>query len=587
MPAEETQRGARIGMRVAHIVSQAIIFTHSKLMDVKHRLAVMVFNTISNEISDEVHDTIGHIIRRLAGDMPDESAMKPALDFLAHGRGQLKAISGSSTLSGSILWAIGAMVSNDLSPVVYAYIAEDPHLAPDSGTAAQMAAVGAVSEGDARYAMAGNGHGGRWQEGYLELARTYPAAADLLDLVRRGIISEGDFAGLAKKSGTPDNVASMLLESINLPLSYQDVALAYMRGQVSEGAYYHSAKLNGVSQEDAAIYLESVGEPPGTQDMLEGFRRGFIDQGTLERGIKQSRTRDEWIPLIEQLRYSPMTVADAVDAAVQNHMSQDQARRIADVNGLEPGQYDILYETAGSPLARTELNDLYNRGLIGSDVVLQGLSESRLKDKYTADAFELRRRLLEPRTLSTMVHNGAMTHDVAIKKAMESGYNAEDAAYLIASASNQKMQSYRDKILSEIEALYVDGAYTAEQVLNSAKSLGHSEDEAKVIVQTAEYKRDQRAFQTAMSVIRAKFVGHHINKATASSLMDGIGTPATQRDYLLGLWDLETAANVRTLTQAQVIKAVKDQVMPTEEAQRRLEAMGYSEEDAVLLLEMM
>lgn len=587
MSGNDMHRGARLGSRVATVISDALVYTHRKLLDIKHKLAVMVFNTISNEISDEVHDTIGHIIRRLAGDVPEASQLKPMMDFLAHGRGQLKAISGSSTLSGSILWAIGAMVSNDLSPIVYAYIAEDPHLAPDSGTAAQMAVVGAVSEGDARYAMAGNGHGARWQEGYLELARTYPAAADLLDLVRREIINEGEFATLAKKSGTPDNVIGILLASLNVPLSYQDVALAHMRGQASQGEYYHSAKLNGVSEADASTYLASIGEPPGTMDLLEGLRRGFLSEGDVEKGIKQSRVRDEWIPFLTQLRYSPMSIADAVDAAVQNHISQEQARAIAEQNGLEPGQYDVLYQTAGSPLSRTELNELYNRGIIGSNVVLQGLAESRMKDKYTQDAFALRRRLLEPRTLSTMVHNGAMAHAVAIKKAMETGYNQEDAEYLIASASNQKMQTYRDKLMAEIETLYVDGAYTEDQLLTSAKGMGYSAEEAKVIAQTADYKREQHVFQTATSVIRSKLIGHHIDKSTASNMLDGIGMPATQRDYLLKVWELEASANVRTLTEAQTIKAVKDQVMTADEALARLVRMGYSDEDATLLLEMM
>lgn len=362
MSEPDLHRGARIGTRIAHLVSMALVSTHNKLLDVKHRLAVMIFNTISNEISDEVHDTIGHLIRHLAEQTENGEHSAPLLKFLGYDRGQLKAIAGSSTLSSSILWSLSTIINNELAPATYANVAAYPHLAPDSGTAGQMAAVGAVSEGDARYAMAGNGHGGRWQDGFIELGRSYPGLPDLVDMLRRNIISPGDFDYLAKKNGVPPNVITVWKLSVSQPLSYQDVAVAYLRGDASLEAYHEAAKFAGVSVGDANVYLHSIGEPPGTMELLEAYRRGFIDKGTLDRGILQSRTRNEWIPVIEQLRYSPMSTADAVNAAVQNHISQGEAASIAQQNGLEPGHFDTLYQTAGAPLSRTELTELYNRG---------------------------------------------------------------------------------------------------------------------------------------------------------------------------------------------------------------------------------
>lgn len=587
MAASDLHRGARIGTRVAHIVSQAIIYTHSRLLDVKHKLAVMIFNTISNEISDEVDTTLGPLLKGMAAAYEQGGQAAGLMHFMAHGRGQFKAIVGSSAAGQSLLWALGTIVSNELAPISYDNIASNPHLIPDSGTIAGLAASGRITQDDAVSAMRKNGLFDYWGNVMVEASRSQPAIADLTDWFNRKLIGRGDYETLAKHAGYSPDVASAYLAAAFTEVSWQDAALAYLRGALSKDVLYVIASKQGVGSEDVDIYLETVGEPPGTMDMLEAFRRGYIDEDTLVRGIKQSRVRDEWIPTLINLRYSPMTVADAVDAAVQNHLTEDQVREIAEQNGLQPGQYSILLETAGSPLSRTELNDLYNRGIIGSDVVLQGLRESRLKDKYTADAFALRRRLLEPRTLSTMVHNGAMDHDTAIAKAMESGYNAEDAAYLIASASNQKLQAYRDKLMEEIEVLFIDGAYTEDQFRSAVEKLGFSGDEISLLLQTVIYKREQRAFQGAVSVIRSKLIGHHIDRAKASNMLDGIGMPASQREYLLGLWKLEAAANVKTLTEAQTIKAVKDQVMTADEALSRLTDMGYSDEDASLLLEMM
>lgn len=586
MPETDLHRGARIGTRIAMLVSNALVHTHSKLLDVKHKLAVMVFNTISNEISDEVDMTLGPLLKRMAQAYEDGGHVAGMMEFMAHGRGQFKAIVGSSATAQSLLWALGTVISNELAPVSYDLIATSPHLIPDSATIASFAATGHISEADAAYQIARNGFNKAWANAWIDTARQWPSPADITDWVNKKLLSRSDGIALLQKTGYTYDLAAGYINAAFEDVSYQDAALAYLRGAIDIGVVYELAEKQGVDSESVDIYLQTIGEPPGTMDLLEGFRRGFIDQSALRRGIKQSRTRDEWIPLIEELRYSPMSVADAVNATVQGHMEYGVAEKIADQNGLEPGQFDTLYQTAGEPLSRTELNELFLRGLIGSDVVLQGLRESRIKNKYVEDAFALRRRLLEPRTLSAMVHNGSMTHDVAIRKAMENGYNKEDAEYLIASASNQKMQSYRDRVMQDVETLFTDGAYTPEQLTNAAHSLGYSDEEAKLMLQAAEYKRDQRAFTAATGVIRSKLTSHHIDKGTASNMLDGIGMPASQRDYLLGFWEMEAAANTRELTQAQIIKALKDGVFTATQTIKRLMELGYSETDAGFLVEM-
>ena len=586
MSEPDMHRGARIGTRVAHIVSQAIVYTHNKLLDTKHKLAVMVFNTISNEISDEVDTTIGPILKKMAAAYDEGGHAAGMLAFMAHGRGQFKAIVGSSSTAQSLTWALGTIISNELAPMSYGAIASNPHLIPDAGTIAQMAAGRHYDYGSALVDIRANGYKEEYGNAMIRANMQWPDSSQLSDWMLKGVIDRNYFKDRAEKSGMDDLDIKSAMEAAFTPTSMPDAALAFLRGALPREELYKIAMQTGCRPYDVDIYLDTIGEPPGTMEMLEGYRRGFISQSELQRGIKQSRTRDEWIPLIEKLRYSPMSVAEAVDAAVQNHISEDAARSIADQNGLEPGQYDILYQTAGSPLSRTELNELYNRGLIGSDVVKQGLAESRMKDKYTADAFALRRRLLEPRTLSSMVHNGAMSHETAIRKAMESGYNAEDAGYLIAAASNMKMQAYREKVMEDVENLYADGGCPPETVVQTALSMGHSPDEAQLISQHAEYKRDQRAFTTATSAIRSRFVGHHIDKAQASNMLDSIGMIANQRDFLLRFWQLEASANVRSLTEPQIIKAFKDGIFTAEYTLSRLRGLGYTETDANVLVEM-
>jgi hypothetical protein len=53
---------------------------------------------------------------------------------------------------------------------------------------------------------------------------------------------------------------------------------------------------------------------------------------------------------------------------------------------------------------------------------------------------------------------------------------------------------------------------------------------------------------------------------------------------MLSLWDIEASAHIRHLTEAQVVKAVHKQLITPDDGAARLVAMGYSADDADLLL---
>lgn len=581
---DDSHRGAKIGPRIANLVSQSIVYTHTKLLDLKHKLAVMVFNTVTNEISDEVDMTLGPLIRQLANDYDSEGPAAAYLQFMKHGRGQLKALAGSAATGQSLTWALGTIISNLFAPDVYNAVGFTPNMLPDSASAAQMAAVGVLTEAQARDIANRNGFANIYGDGWIESAKTYPGLSELIQLVRYGVLSQDTYFELAQKSGVPHGVAGVYYALKDSYVSMEDGAVAYLRGEIDRGILDGLGEFAGYSASQVDVYLKSIGEPPGTMELLEAYRRHIIDRGQLERGIKQSRTRDEWIPVIEALRYSPMSIADAVNAVVQNHMSEGDAAAIADQNGLQPGQFDTLVQTAGSPLSRTELEQLYNLGAVGSDVVMQGLRESRLKDKYVSDALLLHRRLLEPRTISESVTDGAISHAEGIRKAMEHGFNAEDAAIMVDGASARKTRVFKDRIIAAAESMYVDNAVDRESILSIVQAMGYDATEAEFAVQAAEFHREARVFTAATNAIRSKLVSHHITEQEASALLDSIGMQATQREYLLGMWRVEVAANTRMLTPAQVIKAAGSGLITQDDAQARLEFMGYSATDAGLLL---
>lgn len=576
--------GHKLGPKLADIVARSIIASHVGLTRHKHDVGMAVFHSASDQISEEVHATMGPALGLLLQeDLQPE--VRELIEQIHHKKGQLTALAGQSIVGATLGSAIGPLINSLLYPTTSRVLAGGlAQLPPDTGTVATLVAKGITPSDTGRGDMQGQGLRGGYSDWMIEAARAYPDIGSLLEMLRRKTISRAEAELSLTRAAIPRQYHAALLELQEQIVSPPDAALAVLRGTITEAEGIAIASKWGVSSADFNLLILNTGEPPGLEQMLEAYRRGFINRATLERGIRQSRVRDEWIGMVEQLRYQPMSTADAVQAAVQNHLDKNAAKAITQQNGLEPAHFETLYENAGEPLAHGQLATLYNRGQITRAVFDQGIRESRLKDKYLQAAFELRLRVPAERYVITMLKDGVISHEQALTYLRNDGYDAQTAAHLVASGVAQKTTSTKELSVSTITGLYEDRAISKTVALGLLKKLKYDQQEAEWILELANLKAMQRVQQQAVAAVRSRYVSRHINEGAASVLLDGIGIASAQRDLYLRMWGFERQANVRVLSEAQVAKAVKLGLISPENGVHRLTDMGYSESDADLLI---
>lgn len=584
MSVNSSKWGAKIGPRIAMLVSQAMIHTHTKLAALRHKVAMTIFHAISDEISEEVDTMVGPLLAKIHEAIDESHPAYPAVHFLHTATGQLKALAGTGLSMSGLLSSVANIMNNELAPVVYTFIQSNPHLIPPTSDLAQMAAGRFIGPDLASSAMAANGIDQGWADAYMQAAQVWPGASEVISLMQQGHINSNTAATWLARTGMPDEVIQPWLGLAQTPISAADAALAVLRGNMSRRDGELIAVKWGVSPADFAVIMDNTGEPPGTMQLLEAYRRGFIDKATLEKGILQSRVRDEWIPMLEKLRFEPMSVADAVNAVVQNHMSADDAARIAEENGLTPGAVDILTETAGEPLSRTEMEQLYNRGLVTREEVIQALRESRLKNKYNDFAFDLHQRLLPVGSIQHALRYGTISDSDAVKGMMVQGYSQKDSATLVTAGSAERIYTYKNRVISAVGDLYENSVISLNAASGIITSLGHSQTEAAFILQSFDFRRNARLVSQVTSVLKSKYLSRHITRTQVVNELNAIGISASQRDQLLKEWDIEHDANTKILTPAQVVKAVKLKLITPEAGVERLMYDGYNKDDATLLI---
>lgn len=581
------QVGDKAGPRLASLIAQYVHAARVQTAPYESRIHSMATQRVIDRAGAEIASHYRPIVRKLL-DLDDGTTDPAVIAFLEDaisGRHQLKAVGG--LLTGAVAGTIGTFLSNQLAPLLYAAIRSEPFLNLDPGTLAGMVAAGVMSDADGANRTAEQGINNAQFERLVLLAQSPPGAVQLGDLVNRGQMSEAEALSWLERQAVPAPVRGRLLGLREALLPPDLAALAVLRGVISEAEGAAISARSGVSAADFRIIIEDTGEPLGLEQLQEARRRNFIDTPRLVRGILQSRVRNEWVDVAEKLAFSPASTADAVQAVVQGHLPFARGEEISLENGLEPGNFQWMYDTAGEPLSRTELEELFNRGEIDEATVKQGLRESRLKNKYVDDAFRLHVRLPEPRQIVSALTHGAITKADAMALLRQQGFSAATAAILIAEGSNARVTAHHGLTLAEIRALYTDRLAPAGQAETWLIALGYDSADARRLFSLWDFLAHAGLVRQAVGVVRAKFVTRHIDEQKAVLELDQLGIPADARDRYLRVWKLEQQTQTRLLSEAQIVKAVKLKLKGTSEAWglTRLVELGYDASDALLLLQ--
>ena len=432
----------------------------------------------------------------------------------------------------------------------------------------------------------------------LDNAGSPPGDMQVLELWRRGYITEAAADEMLRFGRLRDQFIPAVKHLRFEPMTTADAADALLRGHIGQAEAELIMRENGLLPRDIPAVIANAGNPLGLVQLLEALRRGFIDEAQFTKGFKESRYRNEWEATALRLRYAPMSTADAVQASIQNHITQAQAKRIATENGLDPADFLALWETAGEPLSRTELEQLYNRGQIPLAVVEQGLRESRLKDKYVKDAVQLHVRLPQPREVVTALTDGVVTRAAATDMLADQGFDQATVAMLIATGEVKSTGPHRQLLTAEISALYSDRIISDETATDMLTHLHYTGESASLILRLADYTRQRKIIDSGIAAVKSHFLAHRIDATTAAADLHAMGLPVSASDTYLRVWKLDRLAHPRQLTEAQIVKAgklelfVTDATLTAEQraqanhdaALGRLVALGYDSTDAALLL---
>jgi hypothetical protein len=381
-----------------------------------------------------------------------------------------------------------------------------------------------------------------------------------------------------------------------VPLSPPDAVDAAVKGHLTEQQAAAEALLSGISGERFRVLLEAAGAPPGPADLAVAARRGLIpwegkgaDAVSFEQGIREGRTNNKWTPTLRGLAVELPSPVDALQALLEGQIDQTTAEDLYAKFGGDPQYFTMLFNTRGAAPTPLEATEMANRGIIpwdgsGPEVVSyeQAFLEGPWRNKWADPYRHLAEWRPTVREVVALVKNGSVTDEQALTLFKQLGATQEMAAIQLADAHHEKVAPERDLTVSTIKALYSDGLIDREEAGQLLAALKYTAESIGFLIDVWDFGVLQAKVRTAVSKVHSLFVAHKIDAATAGSTLDGLGVPASGKQSMLSIWQLERDANVEQLTAAQIVDAVYYDILDGPTGIARLVQLGWTPEDAAI-----
>lgn len=464
---------------------------------------------------------------------------------------------------GRALTPIGTKIEQD------AY-AGHPDKALDAATVAAMHAEQLAGAPSLSEEAAQTGISGDRVAALVELALTAPGVPELLELLRRELVSPGDFDHGLRKAKLDPRYDAGVTALRDLLIDPSVVATAIQRGVIADPGLLpvgpptevgrvppmpvapidalKEAAGAGVNEDRLAVYTRIVGLPPAPGELLELINRGVILEADYLRGIAEGNTRNEWASFLLELRRRLLTPHEYAELQLRGWISADARDAGAALSGMTGDDVQHLYELLGRPIGVHAITTGLARGgeydgqpKTVPEPYQKAFEESSLRPEWYSLEHANRYTLPSAFVLRALLKDGAVSEERAAQLFTQEGWPPE--------------------LADEVAKFYAPGQAAAKT--------------------PALTKAQTQLWTTA----HRSYVNSESDDATATAALEAAAVPESERAGVLELWRHEREIVRKTLSPSQLKKLEHEAKMTRDEAIARLEQLGYNAADAAAFLD--
>lgn len=500
------------------------------------------------------------------------------------GIGGIVAGTGEQAIGFGIGQALASVLQPEATSLAQASWNADPSLAMDPQTAALLVRLGVITHdhgaGEARL----TGMDGARFAQLVGSTKAPPAAAELLDLERRGKLPAGALRLWLERGGLDGQYLDAYTDLVRVHLSPADAAMARQQGFITVEQSHEIGRLGGLTPDDSDLLYELSGLPPGVVEGLELLRRGHIDEQRFAQIVREGHTKTKYTADLLNLRYTPLSPAIAAEAVVRERIPVEHGRQVADQNGMRVEDFDLYVNMLGRPMGIGQALTLVRRGKLDHAGFREVVARSDVRTEYADDLLELRTVYPPLFQLIRLVTAGTLDDATALDILDKEGYAPELAHKIVAGAHAGRTGATKHLAASIIDTLFEAGLESHEAAVKAIEALGYTVEQAAEYLDLHTARRVVSELTHGVTLVRSRYTSWKVDAVAAHDTLATLGVDAATIERLLTWWKAERDANAPVLTIAEIAAAFHYQRFTYDQATQELVKRGLSPDDALTVL---
>ena len=410
-----------------------------------------------------------------------------------------------------------------------------------------------------------------WTKDRIEVLKKateyYPAPADLVNWQAKEVFEPE----MVKKYGLEDEL-----------------------GGIEREPFYRA----GMTDEQIRNYWVAHWQHPSFSQIVEMLRRGLLTEQDVYDWYRLVEIPPYWRDALTEITFEIPTRVDIRRFWEMGTINETRLRELYTAHGYK-GQnledyilWTKIYTQFPDLIARFK-NGWLTEAEVKAELVRLGMGETladefiQTKVKNVSPERVAAERDLTKAEIYKGVKKGVITWDDGLNLLVDMGYDAAEAEFIllinVPPEETQEGETVRTLTKADILGALRSGTIDSEEAITRLVAVNYTATDATFLVDI--YIRQIR--ELAKSDIVAAFKKDAITEADALGRLDNLGYSDDDAAILLtAAPEPEAVTKQRALTKADITKGVRDGILTREEGYSLLLDLGYSEEDATYLLEL-
>jgi len=254
--------------------------------------------------------------------------------------------------------------------------------------------------------------------------------------------------------------------------------------------------------------------------------------------------------------------------------------------GLQPG-LERYYKEKFRPMrfSASELRDLFALGKIGDTEIQNAAAELGWRDQDIKQWIELAYRTLGEGDIWTLYNKGDMGEEEVKTRLRAIGYDPNDFTWLFKANGNPDANDAKDTTAATAKKAFKEGIIGETRFSEILRKLKMSEEEIDLQVQLINLANETDARTLTVAQIKNAWEENVLTETEANFHLLQAGVDQDAAAVLIQTWKAENEPVFRKLNSGTITNAYVEGVIDRGQAAAKLQAIGFSAEDAVLILD--